>query len=497
MAKKRKGPRAASSSIAPDGFGFRSQLANTAGYTFGGRRNMYRTLGYKRVLLPSDYRSRYKRNAVANRLVKALPKATWRGGATVVEDQDPEVDTAFEVEFADLAKRLNLWNVLQRADVLAGIGRFAIVLIGAPGELNTELTSASPDDIKYLMPFAEEDATIQRYDTDLNSPRFGLPMFYQVKRQQMTTASTENSATISKLVHWSRVIHIADGLLDDNIFGEPRLECVWNLLDDLDKVTGGGSEAFWRRADQGMHFDLDKDLNVKEDAKKALRTQIHEYEHDMRRFLLTRGVTVETLGSDVANFDKPADAIMAQIAAGSGIPQRILMGSEQAKLASTTDRSNWDDRVADRRVEFAGPCVVNQFVDRMVTLKVVPEPKQYEVEWPLMKVLDDSQRADIATKWAGLNKPGLPIVVSDDEIRERVLDLPTKEEAGIQDITPPVAQPGAPRAAASQEGWSYRHVHVAADRFRTNTAKGRHPRVRKGPSCATGVQPEDSPSGQA
>jgi hypothetical protein len=36
---------------------------------------------------------------------------------------------------------------------------------------------------------------------------------------------------------------------------------------DLEKVVGGGAEAFWRRADRGMQLDLDPTIDVSEPQK--------------------------------------------------------------------------------------------------------------------------------------------------------------------------------------------------------------------------------------
>lgn len=421
--------------------GGRGRLFNVASKLFNGRRDLYKSLGYARVLHPTDYRSRYRRNAVANRIVKALPKATWRGGAELVDDPDVNVTTPFEQAWFDLNERLNIWDKLYRADVLAGIGRYAVILITAPGELDTPLENAGADEIAKLTPYAEEDATIELYETDHKNERFGMPTFYRIKRTAQTTAMSQNSASLDKRVHWTRVIHIADGLLDDEIFGEPRLECVWNLLDDLEKVSGAGAEAYWKRADGGMQFDLDPTLDFTTDSKNALKKQLHEYEHDLRRLLLTRGVKVNNLGSQVADFSGSVESIISQISAGTGIPQRILMGSERGQLASTQDRSNWDDRAADRRNEYAIPYVVRPFVNHLIKLGVLPEPKnkKYEVEFSAIRVMDDTQRADIATKWAQLNSAAGETVVTAEDIREKVLELPPlKEEQKLpeEEITP-------------------------------------------------------------
>lgn len=454
---------------------WRSRLANIAGRTFGGARDLYKALGYKRVLEPWDYRSRYRRNAVANRVVKALPKACWRGGAEIIEDDDPNNETEFERAWFDLERRLKIWTVLQRADILAGIGRYAIILIGAPGEMDTPLENCTADEIAYLTPIAEEDAPIYEFDIDIHSERCGLPNFYMVKRQGLTSMS-QNSTSMVKRVHWTRVIHVADGLLDDSIYGEPRLECVWNLLDDLEKVSGGGAEAFWKRADGGTQWDLDPTLalpdeldpDANEDSASAtsqIKKDIESIEHGLKRNIFTRGIKMTRMGSDVADFSNPVMSVIGQISAGTGIPQRVLMGSEQGKLAAKMDRSNWDDRVQDRRDDFAGPLIVRPFVDRLIKLGALPEPKvtgDYDVRWSQLKILDDEQRSEIATQWAGLNQAAGETVVTPDEIREHVLDLPPLSK--VTDNPNPERNPVA--AAARTGVASHTHVHVVADRFR-------------------------------
>lgn len=454
---------------------FRDKLVNVASVLFGGKRDLYRTFGYRRQLLPIDYRSRFERNAVANRLVKALPTSTWRGGAEIVEDENPEVETAFEAAFADMDERLKIWNTFLRVDILAGISRYAVIMINAPGALETPLENASADEITKLTTIAEEDARIESYDADINSPRYGQPEFYTINRL-VTQTQAATADNFGKKVHWTRIIHVADGLLDDSVFGEPRLRCVWNLLDDLEKVTGGGSEAFYQRADQGRMFSIDPLVKVDDPAKKNLKKQVMEYENEGKRNLISSGVKVSTLGSDVADFSRQAGAIIDQIATGSGIPQRILTGSERAHQASTQDRSNWDDRVEDRRKDYAIPCIVRVFVDRMISLKALPAPVNgYDVEFPQLRVMDDVQRADIAKSWAGVNQAMGETVVSPDDIRTLVLNLPTQEEAGI-DATP--IEP-AVKAAAKGGVVAYKHIHRSADRFRGARATYRQRLLRR------------------
>lgn len=457
--------------ILAEALAFRSQLANIAGKTFGGNRDLYKTLGYQRVLSPTDFRSRFERNEVANRVVKAFPQATWRGGCEIVEDDDPEIETQFEREFADLDNRLKIWDTFRKADTLSGIGRYAVILITAPGEMDQPLVKASAEEIAALDVYSEDEAKILTFEIDRKNPRFGKPVFYNLQRR-IQSANGSTGFGISARVHYSRIIHVADGTLDDKVYGEPRLQCVWNRLDDLEKLAGGGSEAFWRRADAGKQFDLDPTLTVGDPEKEKLKVQLEEYEHDFRRFLLTRGIKINDLGSDVAEFKANVDSIVGLIAAGTGIPQRVLMGSEQGKLAAKQDKVSWDNRVIDRQRDYAGPGIVRPFVDRMIELTALSKPALgYDVRWSSITTMDDEQRATISTKWVASQS------VRRNELRERVMDLPPidgpegDEILGVGNSTG--VQNGGDREesvfaqvrAAKKGVATWKQIHMAADRF--------------------------------
>lgn len=415
----------------------RAELAGLAGITFGGKRDAYEVLGYKRTLTLGDYDDRYRRDGMAARIIEAYPRATWRGGAVLIEDEDPNVETAFERAFAELDGRLSIWATWLAADILAGKGSYSVILIGAPGPLDTPLESAAPDQISYLQPFSEQNATIATGDSvaDPTDQRFGLPFFYTLSGLD-TPASNASGTGVARKVHWTRVIHVAEAL-DDRLRGSPRLERVWNRLDDLEKVIGGGAEAFWQRAHQGYQFDLDPKAKLSPEEKAEFKDQLEEFVHGYRRFIQTKAVDVTTFGSDVANSKPNADAIVDQISAATGIPQRILMGSEQGSLASTQDKDSWDERVSDRRKDFAFGRVVKPSVDRLVTLGVLPMPDVYQVQWPEEKTLTPKERAEVVHVLAQANQANGSEIVTPDELRDLFLDLePLDTLAPIESSVP-------------------------------------------------------------
>jgi hypothetical protein len=256
---------------------------------------------------------------------------------------------------------------------------------------------------------------------------------------------------MSRRVHWTRAIHIADGLLEDQVNGTPRLEKVWNRLDDLDKVVGGGSEAFWLRVNQGFHWNIDKDVKITPEQVKKLEAEAEEFAHQLRRTMATRGMKLDVKGSDVSTFNNQVMSIISLISGATGIPQRILLGSERGELASTQDKENWNERVAARRGEFGEP-VIRQFVSRLTDRGALPKPEKYDVRWPEIQTLTQEEQAGVAQTWAGLNTSAGDTVVTAAEIRDRVLRLDPldaeqmDEEAATATIPPEGAVPAVPGA---------------------------------------------------
>ena len=420
----------------------RAGIASAAGLTFGGSRDLYAALGYERILLIKNYRDRYKRNGIAARVVEAFPKATWRGGAELIEDEDPETTTSFEQAWSDFDERLSVWSILGRADILAGLGRFAVILIGAEGELTEELPALrDQESVLFLAPYGEDEASVDTLVDDSEDSRFGLPLMYRIRR-------SGSQKHFSKQVHWSRVLHVADGMLDDRVNGTPRLERVWNWIDDLEKITGGGSEAFWLRVNRPLIFNLEKGITIDAPEITRMEERAEELAHQLRRTMATRGFSVESLDSDVSNFSNQITALMSLISGASGIPQRILLGSERGQLASTQDKQNWDERVSDRRHDYAEP-IVRTFVDRLIKHGALPEPEHYDVRWPKIEDLDDKEKAEVADKWSKLNAQAGGIVVLPEEIRDRVLGL---DELSEEDIDGGVRTAGKDRPRKNRGG---------------------------------------------
>lgn len=447
------------------GLAFDSSATAAAGWD----RDYYFTLGYHRELKVDHYRAEYRRGGIASRIVEAYPRATWGGGADLQEDPEPAVVTPFETAALELFERLDVWARLLRADILAGIGRYSAILIGAPGEPNEELPRLQgPEQVLYLTPLPEDRAKVREWVEDPQDPRFGLPLSYTLNLGK----TTSKAEALTRPVHWSRIIHVAEGTLEDDVHGRPRLEAVWNYLQDLLKIIGGGSEAMWRTAAPRWQLDLDPELELGEDEESNLKDETDEFIHGFKSFFRSRGVKVNPLIASTSAFKTNAEAVIQLISATTGIPYRILTGSERGELASTQDRNNWNDRIGERRREFARP-VVGQLLERLIEHGALPEPETWKLVWPDSDELTEDEKAAVAKEYAEANKAqmeatGLPLLTS-DEIRDGVLKKGPLEEQDLPEDEDEEREQEVLRASAFDltdeppDEPEWRSIHRAAD----------------------------------
>lgn len=377
----------------------RAAVAARAGYSYGTARDLYAVLGYPREIQFEQYLARYIRQDVARRVVRAPVDSCWREPPVVTEDEERE--TPFEAAVADLIETKHIWHYLARADRLSGVGRYGVVMLGL-GDVATEDELAQPAvpraglPLLYLQPYHEGNATIQRYDTNPVSPRYGQPELYDLRTGTMDALGAQASAIRTLRVHWSRVIHLAEDTEDNDVYGTPRLQPVYNRLQDLELIAGGSAEMFWRGAYPGLAFGTQEGFTLDATAMTDLEDEINEYLHGLKRYMRLQGLTVDQLSTQVASPEAHVALQLSLISAATGIPQRILTGSERGELASSQDQENWSERVRERREQYVTPMVVRRFLDRLIELGVlVSPPSGYRVDWPAVYEADDTEQAAV------------------------------------------------------------------------------------------------------
>lgn len=405
---------------------------------YGGSRDMYGTLGYAESISFDDYLTRYIRQDIAQRIVNAPADKTWSEFPELVDDEDREEQSEFEEAVQELKEEAGILEALRNTDRYAGIGHVGALVIGfADGnQLDAEVESGSlPDNvdeaIAYLTPLHEGAIKSITLNDDETSPEFGEPASYRVDFSAMDSLEDSGVDVTNERrereVHADRVIMVQPD--------RPRLECVFNRLMDLEKVTGASAELFWRGADYGLALNMDAEAAAQmgPEQRRALQEDIEDeaqaYYHGLQPFLQVAGVDVERLGGEDVDPTGVADLILQLISGAIQMPKRILTGSERGELASTQDRANWLGHIGDRQQNWAEPHILRPLIERLAGFDILPDPigGRYEVEWPNLFELNAVEQAEVMSQKADAFKTaseGLMAtpLATEGEVRQEILD---------------------------------------------------------------------------
>jgi len=369
------------------------------------RRDIDAECGHPIEIQIEDYMLAFHRHDLATRVVSVFPEESWAESPQIFENEDQE-ETDFEKAWVDLEKEFRLLSILLRADILSGIGKYGIILMGlddgakldapVPGVKDDgEGTAGNKHQLLYLRVFDESVVKIESMETNTSSPRYGMPKTYEV-----TFDSVEGSTVNQKqMVHWSRVLHIADNRTTSEIFGRPRMEKVFNRLLDVQKIGGGSGEMFWKGGFPGLSLEslpaAGEDVEFDEEATKE---QIEAYMNGLQRYIATVGMSAKSLNVQVADPGPHLEVQIRLIAMSLGIPWRILVGSEAAQLASEQDQRAWNRRVNRRREGYITPFLITPFIERLVAYGTLPEPENIIVHWPDLNSPGDRDKAEVAER---------------------------------------------------------------------------------------------------
>lgn len=414
-------------------------LAAKMGMQYENNRDLYQALGYPQKIGYSDYFLRYTRQDIAKAVIDRPVKATWSGPLELIESNEAK-DTEFEKAWKDLDRKLGIKTLLSRLDRLTGIGRYGVLLLGLDDVSNSEgfknpIIEGGVQELKYIKPFGEQTAVIDTYETDPKNERYGKPLLYSIK-----IVDLESQRNQLVKIHYSRIIHVTDDNLESDVLGIPRLEAVFNRLMDIEKIVGGDGEMFWRGARPGFHGKVDPDYTMTEDTKTDLLNQLDEYEHNLRRFLINEGVDIENLAQQVADPSNHVDVQIQMISAVTGIPKRILTGSERGELASTQDTGEWLAYIQARREDHAEPRIVRPFVDRLLELNLLPNPAEdYTVVWQDLFSVSEKARVEIGKSRANAlreytSNPIAEAIMPPDAFLEKCMGFTTDEITMIREM---------------------------------------------------------------
>lgn len=350
---------------------------------YGGSRDMHEVLGYDDSIDIDQLWSLYQRADIAKAIVERPAQATWKSDVAIESDGSDLMS-----EFEQMKRQVGLIQSLERADIVSRIGRHGVMVLGVNDGRSLEQPLGDANELKYITPMSERRIQNFALGDNPRNERYNRPVMWELDFEDED----------NKAVHWTRVIHISEQKREHAIYQIPPLLPVYNRVMDWQKVAGGSAEMFWRGADRKMVANLDPDAGRLED-EEQLQEQVEEMRHGLRDTVYARGLSLEALGGEDVDPRGVRDIILDSISAETGIPKRVLTGSESGELASTQDRANFYGKIEERQRTHAAPEILRPFVNRLQRCGVLPEGS-YQVQWPDLFELNEMERAEIQAKKA-------------------------------------------------------------------------------------------------
>ena len=448
----------------------RQNLASNFGKMYAGDRNIPEAAGYNQNKHFTDYAAKYTYQGVATRIVNAPGDSTWQEPPEVLDGEEGETPftIAWEklvnfggINFSEVTDQKSIWHYLRRIDHLSGIGRYGALVIGVR---DGSVSMSEPlirdgakrlQDFLYLAPYDEGNITVSEIGQDPLKKRYNLPIRYtfngneEVEQLQNQGALTPSDAISN--IHWTRVVHVAEHLRNNEIYAAPRLEPVYDLLDDLLKVTAATGESAWQLMTKGLiastrdGFKLPKDTTNLKEAMTA-------FMHEQMRVLELQGMDVTLTEGDIVDPTGVVKSIIALVSAATRIPQRILIGAEAGHLASDQDEKNFSQMIMSRQVNFAEAIILRPLINRLIYVGLLPVPTSgsYEVVWPSQLLLTDLEKAQkISTEMSAMatavGPDKLPLITflkvvlgwPDDQVRKVLADRQIEQALSLIDFPAP------------------------------------------------------------
>ncbi len=212
------------------------------------KHNVYYDFGY-----PAHYHLHFKhfyefwrRNGLAHGLVEKTADKTWQEHPVLRPENDIAADSEISHDVRGLFRRLRFWQKLRTADARGMVGQYAGLVFqlgdGQPYDQPVRRVPGGTDGVIGVFAAWQEQLVPSEWDTDPKSPTYGQPKMFRYNENSVDP-ETGKMRTFS--VHPDRCYVWS---FDGTVFGDSKLEPVYNALMDAEKIRGAGAEGYWKAA---------------------------------------------------------------------------------------------------------------------------------------------------------------------------------------------------------------------------------------------------------
>ena len=469
----------------------RRQLADEyggMGTSHAGERDIQGTLGYPDVdsVTAADYYERYRNQDLAKSIVDAPTSTTWRetpeihdadadtgsGPGTADVDDEPADQTDFEADVETLLGTDHLQRGLpyywERSDRNCRLGQYSLLFFGFDdgrdaSEPVNEGALNGPEGLRFVRSYRQDEVRSWTLEADAQTgerdPDMPITYEVEVQRPQADGGIRRDTTTI----HYSRVIHVTDDPDATRLLSTPALEPVLRRLMDFEKVLGASAEMFWVGADRKFFFSNDTSGSGGQNEitpsggggggtpdYDKLDQHLRQMMHGMKPALYADNMEMETIDGQAVDPSGFIDVLYQSVSAVTGIPKRILTGSERGDLASSQDTANWFGRIRERQTQFAEPVIVRATLDLLIRYGILAEPTDgvYDVNWPSLYQQDEAEEADTRSTNAravkDIESAAATSTLSREFLYENVLGIDVPDEELAPAFDPPDGPPPVP-----------------------------------------------------
>lgn len=366
-----------------------------------------------------DFYTYYKRNGIANAVVKRKVDRCWITYPKIFDGEAKEgnyIKTKFEKEIDVLVENYDLFEKLSNLDECQRVGAYGGLLIIAAEEQNQNGTKKSPIDplvvrggvnaLKNLKPCFEAQIIPNTVCDDIQSERFGYPETYNYISSGTGTSISKQSVSMN--IHHSRCFVFSENAMD-GIDGDSCLKAVLNPMMDLEKTRTSSSEGYYRNAKQRMTLTYNDDQtysNMNDPEKeRAFYENLNDFEDGFDSTLLVGGMTASSIQSSISDPSGTANIAYEEIVAGSGIPKTILTGFETGERSSTENSATFNRNMQSRRNKTLSKMIID-FLRHLIDIGILSEPQNGFItcEWDSLDDATDSEKLDLGVKMTTINQ---------------------------------------------------------------------------------------------
>jgi hypothetical protein len=364
--------------------------------------------GYKDELEFEDHYQMYRRFGIAKAGIKMPVNFTWKTFPKIMEGEEGDGDdrdesTPWEKLIKSIFTSTKLMRKLKRVDEFQRVGHYGAFVVQIRGSKDeamwdNPLNRIKADQIVKFIPLYEVQLEPTEWDNNEQSERYGQPTMYQFQESKLNDSTTQDNRLRSVHVHHSRVIIFAEGADDESIYGVPANEAGFNDLITMEKIIGAGGEGFWKSAKMPTVY-----TNTSKDATLPTQEEIDDFNEAIKDFvegldksLMTGNLDPKVLSSVMSDPKEPFTIALQSYCAGIEVAAKLLIGSQEGKLASEEDARFTMSAMQSRREDF-GTIMVQSCVDWMTSHGIINK-SEYYIEWDDLLAPSDKDKFELGTQ---------------------------------------------------------------------------------------------------